>query len=409
MMDHVAFKILHKYVTLTDLEDHDIDNVLMMKELLATVFNDWDVHEVGYIEKQTFVHVIHTLGLHFTTQQMNCMFRAIDPDLNGKIVFDEFWEILVEPLTKAIELLKSHFEFKKAHDDIHFNETTAVLNSLYPNGKEAGQSPVQYPHTSSPLSPYNQLKRDSHNSSCTTNNSSMHESIREEEEDDFDHENENGDDMKQHTNESVPREAPRKSSSSAKLFNRPSERESTGGGDAVVLDTSTEDWSTSIFGVESSSSNNGGGDDSGSGVGVLSVEDVTLQHKNASIMGSNLTASQPMISVMHGERRATTGSAKQEEGPPDASLSSPVISMSQKQVPNNTMEERRSLPLPEIDPLPRVVTPMKKRRPQKRTTLSPSGSGKELNCTGSYKTVEEFFAHMTPTAPSGSGYSSCGF
>jgi len=44
MMDHVAFKILHKYMTLTDLEDHDTDNIHMVKELLHTVFNDWDVH-----------------------------------------------------------------------------------------------------------------------------------------------------------------------------------------------------------------------------------------------------------------------------------------------------------------------------------------------------------------------------
>jgi hypothetical protein len=109
MMDHIAFKILHRYMKLTDLDQHDTDDIEQMKGLLSSVFDDWDVHKMGFIDKPTFVHVMHSLGLHLTTHQMGAVFMAIDPDLKGKIAFDGFWIQLVDPLGKAIDLIKSHF------------------------------------------------------------------------------------------------------------------------------------------------------------------------------------------------------------------------------------------------------------------------------------------------------------
>ena len=104
MMDHVAFRLLKKYIDLADfeLDRSDADDVESVRVLLKHVFEDWDAAGLGFLDKRAFVHAISSsLKLHFTTQQMNCIFRAIDPDMNGEIVFDEFWGLLEKPVGKV--------------------------------------------------------------------------------------------------------------------------------------------------------------------------------------------------------------------------------------------------------------------------------------------------------------------
>ena len=76
MMDHVAFKILHRYMKLVDLEDAAASagggeegsgeeergggdaSVAGMRSLLQTVFDDWDLQGRGFIDKPAFVHMV---------------------------------------------------------------------------------------------------------------------------------------------------------------------------------------------------------------------------------------------------------------------------------------------------------------------------------------------------------------
>ena len=78
----MAFKILQRYLKVNALEEHEGENIEAMRQLLKVVFNDWDLNDVGFVDKATFIHVLNRLGLHFTTHQMNVIFQAIDPDRN---------------------------------------------------------------------------------------------------------------------------------------------------------------------------------------------------------------------------------------------------------------------------------------------------------------------------------------
>jgi len=40
---------------------------------------------------------------------MGSVFRAIDPDMNGRIVFEEFWALLEGPLSKVIDHARTHY------------------------------------------------------------------------------------------------------------------------------------------------------------------------------------------------------------------------------------------------------------------------------------------------------------
>jgi Ca2+-binding EF-hand superfamily protein len=415
----------------------------MMKDLLATVFNDWDVHNLGYIEKRTFVHVIHALGLHFTTHQMNCMFRAIDPDLNGRIFFDEFWVLLVEPLTKAIELLKSHFEFKKAHDDML--QTRDMLNNIYsPQGSNQSNNSSSYslddndddadaemmmmdpaPRMSSKTNtprgkdsvkfetPSPSSKKRGTMMMMNNDLRSHDSSIKEEGDDEEDNSEEtktarDGDGDGENV-DSVDSTGRRGSGQfHMRLFNKQSsmEKVSHEDEDAVVVDTDAADWSTSPFGE----------------IGVLSVEDVT--HINKNKVKNTPSPSKRTSSNM------VTPSSKGVDSPVtttvtlNSSFSAPSLSSAKMA---SFDEARLSEPTPPPPPSssshhhhhhrqsrntaigaghsPTTTTnPSAGARRQKRVTITPSGSGKEVTCKGSFETVEEFFAAMTPHAPSGSGF-----
>lgn len=302
----------------------------MLKDLLALVFNDWDVHNVGYIEKSTFVHVIHSLGLHFTTHQMNCMFRAIDPDLNGRIFFDEFWVLLVEPITKAIDLLKLHFEFKKQEDVVM--ETADMLSSLYSPSSGSTLNSVELNAPTSPLS--DKIQSPSKISTSLKGNSIM------EEEDEEDH-------------DSAGVQQRISGNFHSKMFNHQSSFESNDGNDVgvQVLDTNAPDWSTSPFGEGVDVLAGKGAEDRGGG-----------GNKGAGGGGANSASTPSMPS-------AKMGSFNEDR------LSEPMA----RSAPNSADQKRRP----------------------KRMTLSPSGSGTEVRCTGLYASVDDFFKAMTPNAPSG--------
>ena len=130
-LDHIAFKILQRYLKVNALEEHKGDNIEAMKALLLVVFNDWDINGVGYIDKPTFIRVLNRLGLHFTTTQMNVIFSCIDPDRNGRVVFDEFWELIQRPILHAIEELLSQFEFQRQSEAPILMDTHRKLSKIY--------------------------------------------------------------------------------------------------------------------------------------------------------------------------------------------------------------------------------------------------------------------------------------
>ena len=64
----MAFKVLHRYVHLTDLghassENNEADDVRCMRDLLTEVFDDWDIGKRGFLDKPAFVHMVRHLLL----------------------------------------------------------------------------------------------------------------------------------------------------------------------------------------------------------------------------------------------------------------------------------------------------------------------------------------------------------
>lgn len=111
MMDHVAYKLLHRFTQLADPDDHEREDMEHIKELVHHQFQEWDELDRGYLDKEAFVHVMNDLGLRFTRQQMKTLFIIIDPDRNGRIIFAEFWGGLEAPLAKALAKLRECFQF----------------------------------------------------------------------------------------------------------------------------------------------------------------------------------------------------------------------------------------------------------------------------------------------------------
>jgi hypothetical protein len=57
---------------------------------LLDFFNEIDVDDNGGVDKEEFRHALHKLNIFISQASLNRLFRAVDLDTNGKIVFREF-------------------------------------------------------------------------------------------------------------------------------------------------------------------------------------------------------------------------------------------------------------------------------------------------------------------------------
>ncbi len=56
---------------------------------------------------------------------------GIDPDRNGRIEFNEFWNLICGPITNAIQLLQSHFEFQRQAEEPTLTDVHKTLSKIY--------------------------------------------------------------------------------------------------------------------------------------------------------------------------------------------------------------------------------------------------------------------------------------
>eukprot|EP00613_Pedinella_sp_CCMP2098_P034512 CAMPEP_0171743986 /NCGR_PEP_ID=MMETSP0991-20121206/37225_1 /TAXON_ID=483369 /ORGANISM="non described non described, Strain CCMP2098" /LENGTH=864 /DNA_ID=CAMNT_0012343039 /DNA_START=1 /DNA_END=2595 /DNA_ORIENTATION=- len=345
MIEFLAFRILNRYMSLTDLnlDEQDVENIAAMKELLVSIFDDWDLHQVGYIDQPTFVHVMHSLGLHFTTHQMGCLFRRIDPDLSGMITFDEFWDTLVGPLSEAMRLLQSHFAPSAPDEEVEDDDDEGEDDDAEDEDDDEGED----------------------------------DDAEDDAEDDA---VDNGVEEEKEEQSACPPPAeppfpPKKVSPTSSLHaaNFFPVRESSS--------KALSDGSSADPALDSSSA-------PPVSEPALECSAIASPDGGTSSMSSNGAKRQERFSALLAGGGSSDGSKNEIRGGKLPPL-------------EKRPSTRNSGPLDASD----SGRSASGKSRQRRQTLTPSGSGMVLDAVGAYPTVEDFFKHMTPSAPSGGGHS----
>lgn len=82
-----------------------------MQAFMRLAFKEWDLEEKGFLTKAMFIRGLHGMGVFFSSRKVELLFRAIDPDLNGHIVFEEFWAVMGPAIHLEIVNLQEHLRF----------------------------------------------------------------------------------------------------------------------------------------------------------------------------------------------------------------------------------------------------------------------------------------------------------